>query len=54
MEGDVKTLRQRGVKTYYFYPRPPDGGRRVSFYLVHPTPFISIHALRMEGDKVNV
>ena len=36
----------------YFYPRPPRGGRR-QLLAVHPRPrYISIHALREEGDSI--
>ena len=33
-----------------FYPRPPRGGRRDTLLLAVRT-FISIHALREEGDR---
>ena len=33
-----------------FYPRPPRGGRRVQRQFDVLAPFISIHALREEGD----
>ena len=36
--------------TLYFYPRPPRGGRRVLERLSGRGWFISIHALREEGD----
>ena len=35
----------------YFYPRPPDGGRRDRVAAQMSKSGISIHALRMEGDK---
>ena len=36
----------------YFYPRPPRGGRLLNF-MAHPNPlYISIHALREEGDGI--
>ena len=36
--------------TFYFYPRPPRGGR-LHIYMTPPSPMkISIHALREEGD----
>ena len=35
----------------YFYPRPPRGGRPVSFVSRYPAIGISIHALREEGDS---
>ena len=34
----------------YFYPRPPRGGRHVFITLEEAATFISIHALREEGD----
>ena len=34
----------------YFYPRPPRGGRPPAIYWRHRRFFISIHALREEGD----
>ena len=34
-----------------FYPRPPRGGRHATFVLACPFLFISIHALREEGDS---
>ena len=38
----------------HFYPRPPGGGRLGDFFNVSVTTFIiSIHALRVEGDKSN-
>ena len=33
-----------------FYPRPPRGGRRIQPRTSAPTSYISIHALREEGD----
>ena len=36
--------------TGYFYPRPPRGGRQILTLLQRFRPFISIHALREEGD----
>ena len=33
-----------------FYPRPPRGGRQCTAYTSYYTIFISIHALREEGD----
>ena len=35
----------------YFYPRPPQGGRRLQERRMESTTTISIHALRKEGDK---
>ena len=34
----------------YFYPRPPRGGRRLARFDEQNGNFISIHALREEGD----
>ena len=34
----------------YFYPRPPRGGRRAHDFYVACRGYISIHALREEGD----
>ena len=34
----------------YFYPRPPRGGRHVAQVEIPGTEYISIHALREEGD----
>ena len=36
----------------YFYPRPPRGGRLFVVYAIRPPPYISIHALREEGDSM--
>ena len=33
-----------------FYPRPPGGGRHPKLFFTRPLIFISIHALRVEGD----
>ena len=38
----------------YFYPRPPRGGRLLSQLLFLMPFFISIHALREEGDPVAI
>ena len=38
------------AKTYYFYPRPPRGGRHQCRKVVRIMREISIHALREEGD----
>ena len=35
---------------FYFYPRPPGGGRRLRFGVLQREVEISIHALRVEGD----
>ena len=46
----TKWFWQRNAEYFYFYPRPPRGGRLASrhFPLLHTK--ISIHALREEGD----
>ena len=36
----------------YFYPRPPRGGRPAALRPVTPERWISIHALREEGDRL--
>ena len=41
----------RRGRVYHFYPRPPDGGRQQFDYPVYIDLEISIHALRMEGDR---
>ena len=38
------------MRKSYFYPRPPRGGRHFPIVVVSLSPFISIHALREEGD----
>ena len=38
---------------YYFYPRPPRGGRQDFLDLIAIERRISIHALREEGDSKN-
>ena len=35
----------------HFYPRPPRGGRRLYHETLTPIHYISIHALREEGDR---
>ena len=39
------------AKRYYFYPRPPRGGRRQGTVDIAQATPISIHALREEGDR---
>ena len=39
-----------GARRAYFYPRPPRGGRLMSFCVVSQSFHISTHALREEGD----
>ena len=43
-------MRSSGFQPYNFYPRPPRGGRQTTFLGVAPEDYISIHALREEGD----
>ena len=38
----------------HFYPRPPGGGRRCPSIARRQLRAISIHALRVEGDRQNV
>ena len=54
----IHALREEGdsgcrfcsCRTFYFYPRPPRGGRRPCGQCVVIVGVISIHALREEGD----
>ena len=39
---------------WYFYPRPPRGGRHIPYLYRYIIVSISIHALREEGDPVKV
>ena len=39
--------------SWYFYPRPPRGGRLSDTYHSTLSNMISIHALREEGDSKN-
>ena len=39
---------------FYFYPRPPRGGRRLEVAICAASAGISIHALREEGDSRDV
>ena len=48
-EGDV-TASAMSFRTWYFYPRPPRGGRPAALRPATPEHWISIHALREEGD----
>ena len=47
------TVRGRGSRSdqNHFYPRPPGGGRLYAAYLYRRRREISIHALRVEGDR---
>ena len=49
-EGDCVMAFSSGVMRY-FYPRPPRGGRHVAEFIVAKHDYISIHALREEGDS---
>ena len=44
----------RSRRRWYFYPRPPRGGRRFDAMLPQPGRQISIHALREEGDRLSL
>ena len=52
-EGDFQLFNaiQQG---FYFYPRPPRGGRPPGRMCVNQASMISIHALREEGDVLSV
>ena len=39
------------LRSFYFYPRPPRGGRRHSRHRRYVFVLISTHALREEGDN---
>ena len=41
-------------RPFYFYPRPPRGGRQIPPLYLHIPRVISIHALREEGDMSNM
>ena len=51
-EGDV-TASAMSFRTWYFYPRPPRGGRPAALRPATPEHWISIHALREEGDEIS-
>ena len=51
-EGDY-SLTGTALSASDFYPRPPRGGRRISYRRDAATMRISIHALREEGDRLN-
>ena len=59
MRISIHALREEGdrriwcaaVKEFYFYPRPPRGGRLQNIMLRAEQIWISIHALREEGDE---
>ena len=42
------------MSKFNFYPRPPRGGRRREPEYEYKVTDISIHALREEGDPVNI
>ena len=48
-EGDRGGSSYRSSESY-FYPRPPRGGRPLSWWMMRLSSIISIHALREEGD----
>ena len=50
MEGDLGNC-CGDENVQYFYPRPPGGGRRELITEFVSSGKISIHALRVEGDK---
>ena len=53
VEGD-RPRRFWASRPWYFYPRPPCGGRRLVAVPVAVAVRISIHALRVEGDHLNI
>ncbi len=50
VEGDGRTSGRARPDEFYFYPRPPGGGRRRAVSHGRRCWIISIHALRVEGD----
>ena len=48
----TRRTKKKSAHTENFYPRPPRGGRLVLFSLLISNFYISIHALREEGDKL--
>ena len=51
MEGDpARTV--LNLQHVYFNPLPPHGGRLLTRNSLTPEKFISIHSLRMEGDRM--
>ena len=46
------SIYQDMLKLRYFYPRPPGGGRLSHSMFPRTAETISIHALRVEGDKI--
>ena len=46
-------MHQTTLNQHHFNPRPPWGGRRHKGRLYCNSPYISIHALRGEGDRTN-
>ena len=52
--GRRSTLSKASITLYYFYPRPPGGGRLRADSQTVEQLSISIHALRVEGDKFTV
>ena len=49
--GRLRGLHWRGYRRGDFYPRPPRGGRQKAPSCCEPGAYISIHALREEGDS---
>ena len=45
-------VRASPMSKFNFYPRPPRGGRRLGCRLRQRQDWISIHALREEGDGI--
>ena len=43
--------REKDKVVWYFYPRPPGGGRHIGLHCRNQRGGISIHALRVEGDR---
>ena len=50
--GRQQCVKPRTICSLYFYPRPPGGGRLPTDVIELVVPFISIHALRVEGDEL--
>ena len=53
MEGDLAGLLLLGLPDVNFNPLPPHGGRLCQVDAVCSAFHISIHSLRMEGDRVD-
>ena len=50
--GRQSKMYEKSNAPLYFYPRPPGGGRRWCAQWNDVCQYISIHALRVEGDKI--